>query len=299
RFRQILPACKDESVRAEIAGRIDDIERSQALLARLRATARDEPKRLGVVSIAGLNGKVTGGDEGCLLVTVRGAVVRRRWAELEVGHLVVLIRKLALEPDDLLSLAILRFDRNDRDGWMETLAEAMETSELKDTIDALYARKEGIPVPAGGFVSHRGRILSRSDFEREKHEEAISELLQEFAAGLDRLDQLPTFKGVGVMKKKHEALVLARKHALALIFDEKTYFYPYRHRMAEYTPVQKDVDGRVGAVRVIWDNPLRISLRHTPEATTLVRKLRAKAESLRAKYRYNVRPLTVALNRRT
>ena len=58
---------------------------------------------------------------------------------------------------------------------------------------------------------------------------------------------------------------ITERHGTLLIFDEVKYFYPYKDRMAEYTPVQQEVDHRVAAVRKIWDDSLRISTK--PDAT--------------------------------
>jgi uncharacterized protein YkwD len=54
------------------------------------------------------------------------------------------------------------------------------------------------------------------------------------------------------VRAAYAKLEKARNHALELIFDTEKYFYPYKDRMAEYTPVSNEVNDRVLQVREAW-----------------------------------------------
>jgi hypothetical protein len=61
------------------------------------------------------------------------------------------------------------------------------------------------------------------------------------------------------------ALDAARKDALALIFDEETYFYPYNpppapKTAADYARAQRDVDESVGKLRAAWEKSKPVKL---------------------------------------
>ncbi|MBL8804871.1 MAG: hypothetical protein JNN27_22935 [Planctomycetes bacterium] len=61
------------------------------------------------------------------------------------------------------------------------------------------------------------------------------------------------------------ALDAARKDALALIFDEETYFYPYNpppapKTAADYARAQRDVDEAVGKLREAWEKSKPVKL---------------------------------------
>jgi uncharacterized protein YkwD len=77
----------------------------------------------------------------------------------------------------------------------------------------------------------------------------------------------------------------ARKAALALIFDEKRYFYPHpAANETEYRIVQQEVDRLVGAVRAIWGREETEApephLALSAAFTEVVRELRANRQVL-------------------
>jgi hypothetical protein len=80
----------------------------------------------------------------------------------------------------------------------------------------------------------------------------------EFAKIEKRVDASAARKNVDKMVVERDLLDAARKHAKDLIYDEVTYFYPYKPpavsgaKHAEYNRVQADVNVRVAAVRAIW-----------------------------------------------
>lgn len=83
---------------------------------------------------------------------------------------------------------------------------------------------------------------------------------------VEALSKSPLRKEVEKLAARRIELDEARAFAKDLIYDEVKYFYPYRppavsaDKFAEYNRVQAEVDRRVAAVRLIWDDE-RIKLK--------------------------------------
>ncbi|MEZ6018078.1 MAG: CAP domain-containing protein [Planctomycetota bacterium] len=90
--------------------------------------------------------------------------------------------------------------------------------------------------------------------------ELLAEALEaRFQAALARLERVGSLKRLEKVAEQRQKLDTARKDALALIFDEQRYFYPYRPpevpaaKAATYPAVQREVDELVDAVASVWD----------------------------------------------
>lgn len=76
----------------------------------------------------------------------------------------------------------------------------------------------------------------------------------------------PGLKMLERLAQDREELDFRREEALALIFDEEEYFYPYRppecppQKARLYWPVQKRVDDLVAELREVWDTPRDVRL---------------------------------------
>ena len=85
-------------------------------------------------------------------------------------------------------------------------------------------------------------------------------------AACKALTQGTTLKAIGAVADARRDLDARRKHALDLIFDEATYFYPYNppecppEKAKLYAGVQQDVDTRVAAVREAWKVAHRVTV---------------------------------------
>lgn len=77
---------------------------------------------------------------------------------------------------------------------------------------------------------------------------------------VDQINALPLRKQLLRVAAQRKLIDDARTFAKELIYDEAKYFYPYKppqvasDRYAEYVRVQAEVDARVAAVRVLWDD---------------------------------------------
>jgi len=117
---------------------------------------------------------------------------------------------------------------------------------------------------------------------REVLAEALAARFQRVVGRLDRLGSLRRLEKVAEQRRE---LDVARERALALIFDEVRYFYPFNtpevsvEQAAQYPAVQREVDALVEAVRAVWDasstaripDPLRTEV---PELAWLRRRER-------------------------
>ena len=266
RLREVLEGCEIPEIVQELGARIGDLEACAALVKRLREEMETKPKKFLRLELGAVKGNLAGVDDRDVRIEAKGGVRAVPWVDVSVRELVRLVDRIKPTPEESLALAVIQFDGNDRAGWRETIHAVMEGGALKERVDDLYARKEGLSMPEGGFVAYRGLILTAADHRRELRRERIITLNNEVAEVIARLDATEPMKQVAAMRKRREALDEARRHALELIFDEVKYFYPYQQRMGEYTPVQREVDDRVAAVRKLWDDEVRIIVRRTGDA---------------------------------
>jgi hypothetical protein len=92
---------------------------------------------------------------------------------------------------------------------------------------------------------------------------ALSERSQEI---LGRVERSPQLRVLANLADERRALDAARATALALIFDEVRYFYPYNppecppDKAAKYPAVQREVDVLVGEVRKIFEGAKRVRI---------------------------------------
>jgi uncharacterized protein YkwD len=219
-----------------------------------------------------------------------GAKVRFPWAKIDADRFAVVVERLPKTPADEVALAEWWLAWNDRARAEAALARAAAGDPAVVVRDvALVAEARGIPAPADGFVLHEGRLLTRAEeaearlsAELAKATAAVVEAPPgAFAAAADSLAALgargktalagalsersrrnsaavqasPLLKGAGLdalRARLFAELESRRALALALIFDEKKYPYPYA---ADQATVQAEVDRLVDRVRDVWSRP--------------------------------------------
>jgi uncharacterized protein YkwD len=229
--------------------------------------------------------------------------VRKAWSKLEPGELLALLRAARFEPEDRLLIAVFCHEVNLGEEFRAEILSLLEIDDLRDLAGVLYARKEGRPYPPGGFVAYKGRILTREEHAEEVHRERVASLRDRQVELYERLADHPVFRRLAKIRELREELDKAREYALALIFDEVKYFYPYRDRMTEYVPVQKEVDDRVAAVRAVWANEARVSLKPDAKLKGVLEEIERTNKELadlgvdNAEFRRKVEALTVYLDR--
>lgn len=198
--------------------------------------------------------------------------------------------------------AILRGDAAEREAALTRLASQKQRGRIDGAhASKLVAQAKGL-VGQGGWVLRGGRWVEGAVASREAeaaqaderaagHAAAVGEFRRasvvERGAALERIRaqgdpallagalearwledwervaRNPNLRQFLELAADRRELDTAREQALALIFDEERYFYPYNppecppDKAAKYAAVQREVDQRVQAVREIWERPRR------------------------------------------
>lgn len=167
---------------------------------------------------------------------VYAAVARARGEDLPAGGYVLVKGKWRRAADEATAAATAALD---------DATSAFEDADAKSR-DAALAKLEA-----------RGTDgVARAKSALEAHWKLASEALLR-GTTLDQLEQLAA---------QHAELGARRTAALALIFDEERYFYPYNppecppERAKDYAGVQQEVDRLVGLVRDVWNAPRRVRI---------------------------------------
>ncbi len=180
-----------------------------------------------------------------------------------------------------LALAAFAYDQGLRVDAVRLVAVALQDEGTREAAGALYSRREGIAVPAGGWVGEKGEVISRDEWNRRRNREAIAKGREQQERLLKRFRESTLVRGIEKVASLRAELDKRRAHALELIFDEAAYFYPYRDRMKEYTPVQAEVDRRVAAVEEIWNGKVGFTARADGAAASIIRDIEAGEARLR------------------
>jgi hypothetical protein len=197
--------------------------------------------------------------------------------------------------------ALARGNATEKSAALVTIGHRLERGDI-DPADAFaaVARARNEPVPAKGYAFRKEtwtslevlqanaaasgledaakKLESAQPAQRDALVKSLEALGPEAAPRLDRaletrwnaackaLTQGTTLKALNAVAEARRELDTKRKHALDLIFDEATYFYPYNppecppEKAKLYPGVQQDVDTRVGAVREAWKSAHRVSV---------------------------------------
>lgn len=216
------------------------------------------------------------------------------WTSLPFAAAAKLAEVYKLSASDSLGIVVLGYLADEQAEAEKLLVKLLgRDPQIKPQLTALISRGRGEVVDERGYVLVDGRFVARrfvavsalaKKFERElarvlkKDEAARDEVLGQLRASgeegaedalilafkrqldeaLRRLQRHPVRRRLDELEEKRQALDAARTHAKALIYDTKTYFYPYKPpavsgaRHSEYQKVQKEVDIRVAAVRKLW-----------------------------------------------
>lgn len=222
------------------------------------------------------------------------------WTELEFQTLRRLAERARLSADARLALCEIAMARGEHGADAELAALVREGHVPAEDAWELLAYREGRPVPEGGYVFEKGGWVSLAQKEArelaartaelaervaraplERREAALAELE---ALGEDALPALRTalerriaaaertltrgssLRRLGRIAELREELDRRREAALALIFDEEEYFYPFNppdcppEKAKLYPAVQRRVDELVAAVREVWEDRTEVAL---------------------------------------
>lgn len=245
----------------------------------------------------GRRGRLVRSGGTALVLLIGGAETGVPPAALEPRSLLDLSGRMPLSAEESLDRAFLALACGDDKAFFASLDRAARDAEtgdltLRGSIDSALAFQRGLDrVPPRGFVRDGERWLTWAERAEEElrrevaaaisaalapqadparaGEKALeiartapdlvrSEIARQRAALARSFSAAPEQEKLAKLHARAVELRTAREHALALIFDEAKYFYPYQppecppDRAATYAQVQQEVDRRVDAVRAIW-----------------------------------------------
>ncbi|MEE2886216.1 MAG: CAP domain-containing protein [Planctomycetota bacterium] len=222
------------------------------------------------------------------------------WLDLPLSFVEQLAEAADIDPRTRLGIAALGYrQEEDRaaEAYLVRLLRAdaslsQSASKIISRGRGEYVDEEGYTIVGGKFVAVRfikvrklarqfaGKLSRFGRMSAEEREKALEKIREpdeygtEDALVLALKDQLKVLadkvgrstlpKALVKMSARREELDAARNHARDLIYDSKTYFYPYKPpavsgaKHSKYNKVQKEVDVRVAALRKIWDDKLLI-----------------------------------------
>ncbi|MEM7307382.1 MAG: CAP domain-containing protein [Planctomycetota bacterium] len=224
---------------------------------------------------------------------------RIAWSELDLDQLLALTDGEPLSLRSRLGRIQEQLVRGGTEGAWRDLSRLQKDGLVDaELVGGVVSRFRGEPVPPGGYVFEKGGWIAGAELDERERGERLAKLEQRFlkadASELDGLvaeyrtddaagelaaalalrwtqltEELAKDRTARRIEKLAEArreLDRRREEALALIFDEETYFYPYNppecppEKAKEYPAAQRRVDVLVGAVRDAWRDQESVAL---------------------------------------
>lgn len=298
-----LPSAREDYLAAAVrfpvgADREDAMARARAIAARLALRAEIAAALVRDARVFGELGFERADDAG---VTFQGKP--KAWSEVPLdalGRAAAAARASSEARVGLVQERVQRGSETERKSALADLAELVAKGDLAAP-DAWHAvaRVRGERVPAKGYVYRGGQWSDVLALEQKAAASGFEALVLavETAASADRDAALAALRALGpagearvraaldarfarasgvladacsgplgALAEARKELDRAREHALALIFDEETYFYPYHppecppERAKLYAGVQNDVNERVSVVRKLWNAKRSVSI---------------------------------------
>jgi hypothetical protein len=281
RYAEILASVTIPELKEEFERRERDLRVVDGLLGSLAARIAERGRGFGAVELKGGRFLVLGLAGDRLDLEFSGQRVSRPYASLAPEEVLSLLRKAQGGAGDGLAIALYCALTGLREEFEAEILGALGRAETAEEAGRLWARRRGVPYPEGGFVAHKGLILTRKEHAEEVNREQIASLREKQGKLHEKIREHAAFRRLGRLNALRAGLDKAREHALALIFDEVKYFYPYRDRMAEYEPVQREVDARIAAVKVVWDDALKVNVKPDAALEALLAEAKSAGEEIR------------------
>lgn len=273
-------AVSDKGLKGELALRAGDLRVEAAFLPKLLGWVAADPKKFSPLKLDDRLARVAAATPSDISVLDKdGRPEARPVADFPSQGFAQLVEKAGLDKADFVAAALFLRDLGEHDAYTKWMREALAVEEMRPAASDVHARCIGRPNPTGGFMPHPKdphAIVTYDEYKAIVNEAKIAELKVELVKVVDKVEKSKQAKSVETVRKAYMKLEAARNTALALIFDEVKYFYPYHGRDREYAPVQHEVDELVKAVRDAWDDPTKAAIR----TDAALDKLRAEADKL-------------------
>jgi uncharacterized protein YkwD len=285
-LRESAATIEDPPLRAELEARAADLAAESELLALVLSQVRTDPKPFGTVPGERSAARVEGATEDAVLLAEGKADPRPvPVAEAPSATLAALVGKARLESSHWIAAALLVRDLGEVESYTAWMLRALADASLQPAASAVHARMLAAEVPEGGYVPHPkdGKsIVTHVEGQRIVNAAKIAANAAELAKVVEKIEASKQAKSIERVAEAYARLEAARQKALTLIFDEVRYFYPYKSRMREYTPVQREVEELVAAVREHWADTTSAKVR----TDAALDKLLQQAKDLRLEIEY-------------
>jgi uncharacterized protein YkwD/pSer/pThr/pTyr-binding forkhead associated (FHA) protein len=250
-------AAADAGTKSEIALRAGDLRNEAAFLEKLLGWVAADTKKFSPLKLGDHLVRVSAASATDVSILDKdGNPEPHAVADLPSSAFAQFVEKAGLDKSDYVAAAVFLHDLGEEDGYQKWMRAALAVDEMRMAASQVHARCTGHAMPVEGFMPHPddGRtIVTFEEYKRIKNAVKIAALRADLLKIVVNVEKSKQAKQVEGIRKTYAKLEEARKFALDLIFDEVKYFYPYRDRMKEYAPVQREVDDRVKAVRDVWE----------------------------------------------
>ncbi len=250
----------DAGLKGEIAQRAVDLRTEAAFVEKLLGWVAADTKKFSPLKLGDRQTRVDSANGAAIVVLDKdGNAEPHPIAELPSSAFTQLVEKAGLDKADFVAAAVLLHDIGEQDAYVKWMRAALSIDEMRMDASQVHARCTGTPCPVNGFMPHPDdarAVVTYDQWKAIKNAAKIAALRADLLKIVDRVEKSHQAKQVDNVRRAYAKLEEARKYALDLIFDEVKYFYPYRDRMKEYMPVERDVEERVKAVREIWEDKL-------------------------------------------
>lgn len=211
----------------------------------------------------------------------------RPWAKLDANGVLDLLRPTGDGTEQRLGFAMLAAHWRLRAPAIEALAPLYAADapvEARERADGLVARLlDGRRrPPEGGYRLHRGDLIEAESLRRLLAREETAKRVAEVESILAEFERDPAWQKLDKLRTLRAELDAARSHALLAIFNEKHYPYPANKSSKHYQVVQREIERRVAAVRLVWDNPLQVRVGRDASTQKTLTKLDALLDQLEA-----------------
>jgi hypothetical protein len=98
------------------------------------------------------------------------------WDQVGREDLGAALARIAKKPEERLALLTYAFDQCPRKFVVEAACAALDSDLAHAEAERLWAQKEGVPIPEGGFVAEKGEVVTRAEWKRRRNAEAIVKL---------------------------------------------------------------------------------------------------------------------------
>ncbi|MHC4848249.1 MAG: FHA domain-containing protein, partial [Planctomycetota bacterium] len=291
--------------------RIEELTMQASLFADLVAKAKAEPAIFQGVLLPDRLGRanMVGADEKGFRVNIDGEARAFTWAQLPAKSFVKVFRQAGFNKPPRLATALFFEDETLIKEAQQSFVAFFESQQAPTTFTRIYAHRQGIDPPDGGFVLFRKEIFTPRARDAILLKERIAKLVKDARrASAKKRDQIWTeLEGLGAtaveplagsIRARREAVIAdlakskafsssryaklfgnelekRRRAALAFILNPQLYPYPNKSEQA-----QKQAEALVEKVQDLWERPYPLMLEASAAAKELDAELLALDERL-------------------